>query len=212
MDHRTSASILMLFSHSLLGRRLTHVTVGILVLATGCKGRTVNVASGMLDTAAVRQFKTFSIMAPTPPADSVAVAATNGHDRIGGVVMDMDPMLSTSLVGRAIQQDLTDAFTGRGYQPVTGTPDFYVAYYAGTGRVVDTRASEKKYHTNGQQVTTKTYEYPAGTIVVDVVDAVSDSLVWRSTAVAEIPSDPNDYARAIHDAVDKIVGTFPKRR
>jgi hypothetical protein len=197
-------------SHRLLGRFVTHVAVGILLIATACKGRTVSVASGTLDTAVVRQLKTFSIMAPTPLADSVAVAATNDRDRAAAVVMDMDPMLSTSLVGRAIRQDIGTAFTKRGYQLVDGAPDFYVAYYAGTGRVVDTRASEKRYHTSGQKITTQTYEYPAGTIVVDVIDAHTDSLVWRGTGLAEIPSDPNDYARAIHDAVDKIVGTFPK--
>ena len=202
----------MLSFRSLFGRGVLHVAVGVLVIAGACKGRTVSVASGALDTTAIQEFKTFTIMAPTPPAESVAVAATNGTNRVGGVVMDMDPMLATSLVGRAIRQGLSDAFTKRGYLAVEGTPDFYVAYYAGTGRVVDTRASEEKYHTTGQRITTQTYEYPAGTIVVDVVDARSDSLVWRGTGVAEIPSDPNDYARAIHGAVDKIVGTFPKTK
>jgi Domain of unknown function (DUF4136) len=199
----------MSYTHSCFGRGVTHAAFGVLVMATACKGRTVSVASGSLDTMAVRQFKTFSIMAPTPPADSVAVGATNGRDRVAGAVMDMDPMLSTSLVGRAIRQDLSSAFTDRGYQAVEGTPDFYVAYYAGTGRVVDTRASEKSYHTTGQKITTQTYEYPAGTIVVDVVDARSNSLVWRGTGIAEIPKDPNDYARAIHETVEKVVGTFP---
>jgi hypothetical protein len=163
-----------------------------------------------LDTAAVGQFKTFTVSAPTPSIDRVAVAATNDRDRAGGAMMDMDPMLSTSLVGRAMRQDITSAFAKRGYHGVDDAPDFYVAYYAGTGRVVDTRASAKNYHSNGQKITTQTYEYPAGTIVVDVVNARSDSLVWRGTGVAEIPNDPNDYAKTIHATVDKIVGTFPK--
>ena len=191
---------------------MASLAVGLIVMATACKGggRTVNVASGTIDSVAVRQFKTFVVMAPTPPTDTVAVGATNGSDRVAGAVMEMDPMLSTSLVGRAIRQDLSDAFTNRGYQSVEAAPDFNVAYYAGTGRVVDTRASEKSYHTTGQKITTQTYEYPAGTIVVDVVDARTNSLVWRGTGLAEIPSNPNDYARAIHETVAKIVGTFPK--
>jgi uncharacterized protein DUF4136 len=198
-------------SHSWFRRGVTHAALGVLVMTTACKGggRTVNVASGSLDTAAVRQFKTFSVMAPTPSADTIAGAMTNGTNRVAGAVMDMDPMLSTSLVGRAIRQDISNAFAERGYQPAEATPDFYVAYYAGTGRVVDTRASEKSYHSTGQKITTQTYEYPAGTIVIDVVDAHSNSLVWRGTGIAEIPKDPNDYARAIHGTVEKIVGTFP---
>ena len=201
----------MLDRDHVVRRTFTFAAVGLLALGAGC-GSSVGVATEALDTAAVRQFKTFTVTAPVPIASRVAVAATNDADRAGGAVMDMDPMLSTSLVGRAMRQDPTDAFAKRGYQGVDGNADFYVAYYAGTGRVVDTRASQKAYHTDGQKVTTKTYEYPAGTIVVDVVNARSDSLVWRGTGLTEIPNDPNDYARAIHTTVDKIVGTFPKAR
>ena len=200
----------MSYTHSLVGRGVTRGVVGTLLVAAACKGRTVSVASGALDTVAIGQFKTFAIMTPTPTADTVAVGATNGSNGATGVVMDMDPMLATSLVGRAIQQDLSDAFTKRGYQSVAGTPDFHVAYYAGTGKVVDTRSSQQRYRTNGQRITTQTFVYPAGTIVVDVIDTRSDSLVWRGTALAPVPSNPNDYARAIQEAVEKIVNTFPK--
>ena len=202
-------NMLMLDTRSPFGRSATRVAVALFAIAAACKGDNVRVASGTLDTSAVRTFKTFSIIAPLPP-DRVGVAATNDSTRVAGAVMDMDPMLATSLVGRAIRQDISDAFAKRGYKPVDGASDFYVAYYAGTGRVVDTRASEKRYHANGQKITTQTYEYPAGTIVVDVVDTHTDSLVWRGTGIAEIPKNPNDYARAIHETVEKIVGTFPK--
>ena len=196
----------MFRTHSILGRGIICAAV----VASACKGRTVSVSSGAIDTVAIRNFKTFAIMAPTPSADTVAVAATNDTNRVAGAVMDMDPMLSTSLVGRAIRQDLSDAFTQRGYQAVEASPDFYVAYYAGTGHVVDTRSSQRRYRTNGKQITTQTFVYPAGTIVVDVVDARTDSLVWRGTGVAQIPNNPNDYARLISSAVERIVETFPK--
>jgi uncharacterized protein DUF4136 len=169
-----------------------------------------SVASEAIDPGALTHFKTFTVTAPAPPVDRVAVGATNHKDQMGGAVMDMDPMLGTSLVGRAMRQDLTTAFTGRGYQSVDGTPDFQVAYYAGTGRVVDTRAYETGYHADGHSIATQTYEYPAGTIVVDVVDARSDSLVWRGTGVAEIPDRPDDYARAVRQTIDHVVGQFPK--
>ena len=196
-------------THSIFRRHTIYAVAGLSVM-TACKGRTVSVSSGMIDTVAVQQFKTFSIMAPISTADTVAVAATKDSNRVAGAIMNMDPMLATSLVGRAIQQDLTNAFTRRGYQAVEGTPDFYVAYYAGTGHVVDTRASEQRYRSNGTKITRETVVYPAGTIVVDVVDARTDSLVWRGTGMAQIPKDPNDYAGTIHEAVDKIVGSFPK--
>ena len=161
------------------------------------------------DAAAISHFKTFDLSAPTPDASQVLVAGTNDNDRAGGAVMDMDPMLATSLVGRAMRQDIANALTKRGYQNASGTPDFHVAYYAGTGRVVDTRGAEKSYRV-GKKITTETYEYPAGTIVIDVVNAKSDSLVWRGIGVAEIPKDPDDYAKAVRTTVDKILEQFPK--
>lgn len=192
------------------GRAVVCLALSALAFASSCKGRTVNVSSGAIDTVALQQFQTFSIMAPTPAADTVAVGATNGTGSAAAAVMDMNPMLSTSLVGRAIRQGLTNAFTSRGYQADEGSPDFYVAYYAGTGHVVDTRSSQRSYRTNGKQITTQTFIYPAGTIVVDVVDARSDSLVWRGTGVARVPNNPNDYAGTIQETVKTIVGTFPK--
>ena len=183
----------------------------IVVAAIACIAcsSSVRVVTETGDAAALQHLKTFTLSAPVPTASRVAVAATNDSNRVGGAVMDMDPMLATSLVGRAMHQDIANAFAKRGYQSVDGTPDFYVAYYAGTGRVVDTRGSAKAYHV-GQKITTETYEYPAGTIVIDVVIARSDSLVWRGIGVAEIPSDPKDYARAVQSTVNKIVEQFPK--
>lgn len=198
-------------THASFGRGAIHVAVGLLAFATACKrsGREVNVASGSLDTVALAQFRTFNVMSPTGPSDTLAVVGAE-RNRVTGVVMDMDPMLSTSLVGRAIRQDLSDAFASRGYQAVDSAPNFKVFYYAGTGHVVDTRSSEKSYRSNGQKITTQTTVFPAGTIIVDVVDARTDSLVWRGTGVSEIPKNPDDYAHAIHTTVNKIVGTFPK--
>jgi len=162
-----------------------------------------------VDPQPLTRFHTFQISAPAPPAKRVAVAATNASDRGAAAMMDMDPMLETSLVGRAIRQDLVSAFERRGYQHVEAPSDFKVAYYAGTGQVIDTRAYEKGYY-SGHKYDTQTYDYPAGTIIVDVVNSKTDSLVWRGTGLSPIPSDPEDYAGAIRETVDQVVAKFPK--
>jgi len=190
-----------------IGNTLRRIVVAAMACVACSSSTRVVTETG--DAAALQHLKTFALSAPAPTASQVLVAATNDSNHVGGAMMDMDPMLATSLVGRAIRQDLATAFGKRGYQSVEGPADFYVAYYAGTGRVVDTRGSAKAYHV-GQKITTETYEYPAGTIVVDVVSARSDSLVWRGIGVAEIPSDPKDYARAVQSTVNKIVEQFPK--
>jgi hypothetical protein len=187
---------------------IRHIAVAAMV-CVACSSSSTRVITESADSTALQHLKTFALRAPTPDASQITVAGTNNSDRVAGAVMDMDPMLATSLVGKAIQQELATAFAKRGYQGSEISPDFYIAYYAGTGRVVDTRGSGKAYHV-GQKITTETYEYPAGTIVVDVVNAKSDSLVWRGIGVSEIPNDPKDYARAVQSTVNKIVAQFPK--
>lgn len=108
-----------------------------------------------------------------------------------------------------MRSEIIDAFTRQRYHLVEWNPDFYVAYYAGIGHVVDARASLTRYRQNGEKLTTQTLEYPAGTIVIDVVEARTNTLVWRGTALSQIPNDPNDYAGAIRAAVTKIVRRFP---
>lgn len=191
------------------GRFIAHALRTTAILMAVACARSIQVATTTVDPTPIGRFKTFAVMAPAPPVDRVLLAASNDSGHASSVVMDMDPMLATSLVGRAIRVDITNAFTQQGYRVVEWNPDFYVAYYAGVGQVVDARASLTKYHENGEKLTTRTIQYPAGTIVVDVVNAKTDSLVWRGTALSEIPKDPNDYAAAIRATVNKIVGRFP---
>ena len=191
-----------------IGYTLRRIVVAA-VACVACSRSSTRVVTESGDTAALQHLKTFAVSAPVPAATQVAVAATNDSNRVAAALMDMDPMLATSLVGRAMQRDIASAFVKRGYVSTETSPDFHVAYYAGTGRVVDTRGAQKSYRV-GQKISTETYEYPAGTIVIDVVIARSDSLVWRGIGIAEIPNDPDDYAHAIQATVDKIVKQFPK--
>ena len=191
-----------------IGNTLRRIVV-VAIASVACSRSSTRVITEAGDTAALQHLKSFAVSAPVPTATQVAVAATNDSNRVGGAVMDMDPMLATSLVGRAIRQDITSAFVKRGYVSTETSPDFHVAYYAGTGRVVDTRGSQKSYRV-GQKISTETYEYPAGTIVIDVVIARSDSLVWRGIGITEIPKNADDYSKAIQSTVDKIVKQFPK--
>jgi hypothetical protein len=182
--------------------------VGIGLFTGGCTH--LNVAAYAVDAEGLKGLHTFALMAPEPSAAIMTTASSNGADRASAVVMDMNPMLATSLVGNALRQDIQEAFDRRGYRLADTVPDFYVAYYAGTGEEVDTRAHRYKYHRQGERTEVQTTTYPAGTVIVDVVSAKTDFVLWRGTATAEIPSDPEDYARLIHVAVKKVVANFPR--
>ena len=97
-----------------IGSSLRWIAVAAIVCVACSSSVRVITESG--DAAALQHLKTFTLSAPTPDASQITVAGTNSTDRVGVAVMDMDPMLATSLVGKAIQQELATAFARRGYQ------------------------------------------------------------------------------------------------
>lgn len=54
-------------------------------------------------------------------------------------------------------------------------------------------------------------EVPAGTLVLDAVDAATNELTWRSMAEIEIDEDPALQARRLTEAVNAMISGFPRR-
>ena len=52
--------------------------------------------------------------------------------------------------------------------------------------------------------------YTKGTLVIDILDAKTDELVWRGSAVNRM-SDPTYDAKEINKVVEKILEEFPPR-
>jgi hypothetical protein len=57
--------------------------------------------------------------------------------------------------------------------------------------------------------TTTVSEYQVGTLVVDVFDAKSKSLMWRGIAQDEVSDDPKKNIDKIEKASDKMFMDFP---
>jgi len=118
----------------------------------------------------------------------------------------------------------------KGYQTLPeGKPDFYVAYHVGlkdsspsistqyysdgmAGHAfehsADTRSASKSEHSINE-----TPSYLTGSLLIDVIDAASNKLVWRGTAAGEV--DPgltsqqrDERTKAI---VYKILSHFPPK-
>ena len=54
-----------------------------------------------------------------------------------------------------------------------------------------------------------TYNYKDGTIMVDILDAKTEKLIWEGTGSSEITSKVNDPERAIGYAISKILASYP---
>jgi hypothetical protein len=185
----------------------------------GCSER-VAVASSHADDAKLSTYHTFAMMTVPPRTTAIDSGSAGDTSARSGDVKDssgagdssvtrMDPMLASSPVGEAIRSDIVHSFAGRGYRE-SSAPDFLVAYYAGTGHIVDVRAYPYGY--SGLSGTGKVdlRDYPAGTVIVDVVDGSTKKLVWRGQGVSKIPNDPELYAHQLAVAVKDIIAQFPK--
>lgn len=157
------------------------------VAASGCTER-VAVSSASAPSLDSASYHTFAMMPATSPATPDSVRA---------------------VIAGAIRTDLEQSFAGRGYTE-SANPDFLVAYYGGTGDVITVKAYPYGYSGMSNVGKMNVTDYPAGTLVVDVVDAKTNQLVWRGQGVNRIPNNSDLYSRQIAVAVRDIVAQFPK--
>lgn len=91
------------------------------------------------------------------------------------------------------------------------TPDFYVTYYAVVEDKLEIQGSEYEL---GSWVTwsdtggTQVRSYKEGTLVIDIVDAESNKLVW-SGWISDIAVDVQAMRRKVPKAVRRILEQFP---
>jgi hypothetical protein len=124
---------------------------------------------------------------------------------------------------QAVERDLT----AKGYRKVArnDNPDFLIGWHVTTQEKTQVEAINPywgygwgpafgppgayggAWGPGGTYVT----EYEQGTLILDVVDAKSNALVWRGTAKANLGANPTgeDAQKKINQATDKILAKFP---
>jgi len=110
----------------------------------------------------------------------------------------------------AIDTELQD----RGLRPVTSEPaDLLIHYHAAViGRVeVPSRVGPLR-DCVGERCRTEVTEYDAGTLVIDVVDAATQRVIWRGWAehrLEDMLDDPRQVRRRVRDAVHRMAERLP---
>jgi hypothetical protein len=106
----------------------------------------------------------------------------------------------------------------------TEDPDVYVTYHGGSQEQVQVMVTSFGYSygpgwywdpfwggsivTTGVQATT----FEKGSLVIDLWDARTEQAIWRGTATATVPEDPEKMAKTVDKAIDKMVKKFRKMR
>lgn len=97
-------------------------------------------------------------------------------------------------------------------------PDLYVTYH--TNSEAEVRYNTMNYgygygpgwyYGGGIGTSTTTaYTYEKGSLIVDLWDAETDTLVWRGIATATVKEDPEKNAKLINNMIDKMAKQWEK--
>jgi hypothetical protein len=138
----------------------------------------------------------------------------------GNVVVDASRATSEFLPKR-IKHTIDDQLASNGYQLAAGGgADFLVGYHVSTAGKLDATTVNTYYgygygwggwYAPAMATNTYVHEYTEGTLLIDVVDAQANELVWRGTAQAEVSEtdSPQQTNQKIAAAVEGILARFP---
>jgi hypothetical protein len=119
-----------------------------------------------------------------------------------------NPALNSELVKKQIEADITRDLTARGLMVVTGQSDLNVRYRFGSAR----KAEVERYPAGWRGLGTRVVRVPYtdGTLVIDLRDPSTRSLVWRGIA-SEEKSDASKIEGKLDDMVRKAIEKYPPK-
>ena len=127
-----------------------------------------------------------------------------------GQLNSRNPALGGELVKKQIESDIQNDLTAKGLTMVTSGPaDLNVRYTFGAARKTEVEAYPAGWYGMGTRYIR--VPYAEGTLVIDLRDPTSKSLVWRSIA-AEEKSDPTKIQGKINDMVKKSIDKYPPKK
>ena len=123
--------------------------------------------------------------------------------------LDQNPFFKDHVQG-AVQQQLA----ARGVElSSSGTPDLLIHYHANIRRRIDVNRVDRTYgYCSAGDCPAETNEFEAGTLVLDIIDARTNRLIWRGWAqnsVEDMLDDPDRMARTIDAAVRRMLERLP---
>jgi hypothetical protein len=173
------------------------VLIGAVLLAVGCSS--ISVRHDFDTQADFTAYQTYAwLQQPTTAVgDAEAAQRTN------------------TLLDKRIKRAVDAELAAKGMKPSAENPDLLVIYHTGLDRKVDVQDwgySYPRYPYGGWyggQV--DVYEYDEGTLIVDLIDAESDQLVWRGTAtkVIDETASPEKREANLNEVVTRLFADYP---
>ena len=121
-----------------------------------------------------------------------------------------NPALNSPLVKKQIEADIQNGLIAKGLTMSTGgSADLNVRYTFGAARKTEMEAYPAGWY--GRATRYVRVPYSEGTLVIDLRDPTTRSLVWRSIA-AEEKSDATKIQGKLNDMVKKSIEKYPPKK
>jgi len=123
-----------------------------------------------------------------------------------------DPRLDNNEFFEArVRQQVERQLAARGFEKTAATPDLLVHYHASFQQKLDVRELDRQY-APCPPGDCRTFVYDAGTLMVDLVDARTNTLLWRGWAEGSMDGTIDNQAwleARVDDAVLRILSRLP---
>jgi uncharacterized protein DUF4136 len=127
-----------------------------------------------------------------------------------GQVNSKNPALNSELVRKQIEADIVKNLAAKGLEEVSSGPaDLNVVYHFGSARKTEVEAYPAGWRGWGTRYVR--VPYAEGTLVIDLRDPSTRSLVWRGVS-AEDKSDAAKIAGKLDDMVKKSIEKYPPKK
>jgi hypothetical protein len=127
-----------------------------------------------------------------------------------GQLNSRNPALGGELVKKQIESDIQNDLSAKGLTMVASGPaDLNVRYTFGAARKSELEAYPAGWYGMGTRYVR--VPYAEGTLVIDLRDPTTKSLVWRAIA-AEDKSDASKIQGKINDMVKKSIDKYPPKK
>lgn len=126
-----------------------------------------------------------------------------------GQLNSKNAALNSELVKKQIEADIERGLTARGLTRVSGPSDLNVRYTFGSVPKTEVERYPAGWYGLGTRVVR--VPYAEGTLVIDLRDPTTRSLVWRAIA-SEEKSDVNKIEGKLNDMVKKSLEKYPPKQ
>jgi hypothetical protein len=126
-----------------------------------------------------------------------------------GELNSKNPALNSPLVKKQIDADIERALEARGLTEVSGPSDLNVRYHFGAARKAQVETYPAGWY--GFRTRVVRVPYSEGTLVIDLRDPGTRSLVWRAIAT-EDKSDASKIEGKLDDMVKKSFDKYPPKK